>query len=91
MATWPASRGVRARLSDWLDWMGLIEAGSNRRLDRFVGYYKPYATSHQQLDKDRDFQEEVRNVARALAATVKDVRAGKVRATDAKLKTPRPK
>jgi len=83
--------GVRRALSDWLDWMGLIEAGSKGRLDRFVGYYKPYATSHQELDKDRNFQEEVRNVARAVAATVKDVRAGKVRSADAKLKSPRPK
>jgi multimeric flavodoxin WrbA len=83
--------GVRRALSDWLDWMGLIEAGSKGRLDRFVGYYKPYATSHQELDEDRDFQEEVRNVARAVAATVKDVRAGKVRSADAKLKSPRPK
>jgi hypothetical protein len=82
---------VRRALSDWLDWMGLIEAGSKGRLDRYVGYYKPYATSHQELDEDRDFQEEVRNVARAVAATVKDVRAGKVRSADAKLTSPRPK
>ena len=83
--------GVRRALSDWLDWMGLIESGSKGRLDRFVGYYEPYATSHQELDRDRDFQEEVRNVARAVAATVADVRAGKVRSADARLKSPRPK
>jgi multimeric flavodoxin WrbA len=82
---------VRVALSDWLDWMGLIQAGSHSRLDRFVGYYKPYATSHQELDKDRDFQEEVRNVARAVAATVKDVRAGKVHSVEGRLKIPRPK
>ena len=44
--------------------MGLIEAGSKVRLDPFVGYCKPHATSHQQLAIDRAFQEEVRNVAR---------------------------
>ncbi len=83
--------GVRRALSDWLDWMGLVAAGSKGRLDRFVGYYRPYATSHQELDADRDFQEEVRNVARAVAATVKDLRSGKVRSADSKLRSPRPK
>ena len=38
--------GVRRALCDWLDWMGLIDAGSKSRLDRFIGYYEPYATSH---------------------------------------------
>jgi multimeric flavodoxin WrbA len=83
--------GVRRALSDWLDWMGLIESGSKSRLDRFVGYYKPYASSHQELDADDAFQEEVRNVARALATAVKDLRAGKLHALDAGLKAPRPK
>jgi len=83
--------GVRRALSDWLDWMGLIDAGSKARLDRFVGYYKPYATSHQELDADRDLQEEVRNVALAVAATVKDVRAGNLQSIDRQLSTPRPK
>ena len=82
---------VRGALSDWLDWMGLIEAGSKSRLDRFVGYYEPYATSHQALDDDRGFQAEVRNVARAVAKTIKDVRAGRVRSADRSLKSPRPK
>jgi hypothetical protein len=59
--------GVRRALSDWLDLMGLIEAGQKARLDRFVGYYEPYATSHQALDEDGAFQEETRNVARAVA------------------------
>ena len=85
------SENARRALSDWLDWMGLIESGFKARLDRFVGYYEPYATSHQRLDEDRDFQEEVRNVARAHAATVKDARAGKLRSAHAKLKMPRPK
>src|SRR5262249_40695060 len=35
---------VRRALSDWLDWMGLIDAGFGARLDRFIGYYRPYAT-----------------------------------------------
>ena len=83
--------GTRRALTDWLNWMGLIEAGDKSRLDRFVGYYKPYATSHQELDKDRDLQEEVRNVARAVATAIKEIRAGRTRPADGKLESPRPK
>ncbi len=83
--------GQRRALSDWLDWMGLIEAGAMARLDRFVGYYQPYATSHQELDADKGFQEEVRNVARAVAQTIRDVRAGKHVDSTRKLEPPRPK
>ena len=83
--------GNRRALCDWLDWMGFIEAGQKARLDRFVGYYEPYATSHQALDEDPTFQEEVRNVARAVARTIDDVRAGRHVAGDAALRSPRPK
>ncbi|MBC7375855.1 MAG: NADPH-dependent FMN reductase, partial [Burkholderiaceae bacterium] len=83
--------GVRRALCDWLDWMGLIDAGAKARLDRFIGYYEPYATSHNALDADKDVQEEVKNVARAVARAVKDLRAGKLNAPDAGLTPPRPK
>ncbi len=71
--------GARRTLSDWLDWMGFIDAGQQARLDRFVGYYEPYFSSHDTLDKDADFQQEVRNVARAVAHTVGELRAGRLR------------
>ncbi len=83
--------GTRRALSDWLDWMGLIEAGHKARLDRFIGYYEPYATSHQALDEDTAVQDEVRNVARAVARTIADVRAGRHVEGDAALEDPRPK
>ena len=83
--------GVRRSLSDWLDWMGLIEAGKHARLDRFIGYYKPYATSHDELDRDQDVQDEVRNVARAVTNAVRELRAGTLSQPDAKLETPRQK
>jgi multimeric flavodoxin WrbA len=85
------TEAVRRALCDWLDWMGLIDAGSMARLDRFIGYYRPYATSHEELDRDTGVQEEVRNVARALAGAVKELRAGKLSNNDAGLETPRPK
>jgi len=83
--------GVRRALSDWLDWMGLIDGGPAARLDRFIGYYQPYATSHDELDRDVDIQEETRNVARAVAEAVRELRAGRLSAPDAKLQRPRPK
>lgn len=82
---------MRRALTDWLDWMGLIQAGDQSRLDRYVGYYKPYATSHQELDSDQGFMEEVRNVARAVAVAVREIRAGRLRPADADLTRPRPK
>ena len=66
----------RRDLTDWLDWMGLIDAGAHARLDRYIGYYEPYYNSHDALDKDNAVQEEVRNVARAVAAAVTQLRAG---------------
>jgi multimeric flavodoxin WrbA len=82
--------GLRRALSDWLDWMGLIDAGTLARLDRYIGYYEPYATSHDELDRDTDVQEEVRNVARAVAQAVVEIRAGAL-PPDTGLGSPRPK
>jgi multimeric flavodoxin WrbA len=83
--------GVRRGLSDWLDWMGLIDAGAKARLDRFVGYYESYAKSHEAYDLDLDFQSEVANVAKAVATAVVQLRQGHLRAPDTGLRAPRPK
>ncbi|MEW6021672.1 MAG: flavodoxin family protein [Pseudomonadota bacterium] len=83
--------GTRRSLSDWLNWMGLVDSGSFGQLDRFIGYYESYAESHDVLDKDTAFQEEVRNVARAVALAVQDIRAGRVIPPDSRLRDPRPK
>ncbi len=83
--------GARRSLTDWLDWMGLIDAGTQAKLDRFIGYYEPYANSHDTLDKDKAVQSEVRNVAAAVAHAVKALRAGKLSQPDKKLERPRPK
>ena len=83
--------GVRRSLCDWLDWMGLIDAGPKARLDRFIGYYESYAGSHETLDADTNVQDEVRNVARAVAQAVAQLRAGSLSHTGASLETPRPK
>ena len=83
--------GSRRGLSDWLDWMGLIDAGNKARLDRFIGYYEPYATSHDVLDADAAMQAEVRNVALAVASAVGELRAGKLSQPGKELTPPRPK
>ena len=81
----------RRNLTDWLDWMGMIDAGAAARLDRYIGYYEPYYNSHDTLDKDEDVQEEVRNVARAVVNAVRELRAGRLSQPDKAIKAPRPK
>ncbi|MES2257191.1 MAG: flavodoxin family protein [Pseudomonadota bacterium] len=82
---------VRRNLADWLDWMGLIDAGKQSGLDRFIGYYKSYAESHDVLDQDENFQQEVRNVARAVAAAVGQLREGRLTKPDDGIRAVRPK
>lgn len=62
---------VRRAVSDWLIDMHLEPAAE---LDRYVGYYEPYATSHEALDRDAAVQDEVRRVARLLAAKAHELR-----------------
>ena len=83
--------GSRRSLCDWLDWMGFIDAGAQARLDRYIGYYAPYATSHEALDQDTAVQDETRNVALAVAQAVVELRAGRLQAVQPQLKRPRPK
>jgi hypothetical protein len=82
---------LRRSLTDWLTDMGLIAAGHVALVDGYVGYYKPYATSHDALDEDKDFQEEVRNAARSLVTAVRLLRRGELKQPDASLREPRPK
>lgn len=81
----------RRALSDWLDWMGFIDAGAQARLDRYIGYYEPYATSHEALDRDEAVQQEARNVALAVAGVISELRAGRLQAVKPNLPRPRQK
>jgi multimeric flavodoxin WrbA len=69
--------GVRRAISDWLCFMNLCPAGPTAELHRYIGYWQPYATSHDELDRDLAIQEEVRNVARTLLQGVRAKRSGK--------------
>lgn len=82
---------LRRQLCDWLKDMDLVEASAASTIDRYIGYYGPYATSHDALDKDKAVQDEVRNAARALINTIELMRAGEFERPDAGLESPRPK
>jgi hypothetical protein len=56
-----------------------------------LGYYEPYATGHDALDRDEAFQQEVRNTAQSLVETVRQIRAGGYRPPDQNLENPRKK
>ena len=81
---------LRRSLVDWLTDMQLVPAGAAANFDRYVGYYEPYATSHEALDRDQALFEEVRNAARSLVNAVRMIRSGR-REPDADLTGPRPK
>jgi hypothetical protein len=78
-------------LVDWLTDLELVPAGPRAGLDRYLGYYEPYATSHDDLDRDTALQQEVRNTALALAETVRQIRSGRYRRPDEELEAPRKK
>jgi hypothetical protein len=61
------------------------------QLGAYIGYMKPYATSHDDLDGDAGYQEEVRNAARSLVQAVKLMRSGELKQPDEGLRPPRPK
>jgi multimeric flavodoxin WrbA len=82
---------LRDQLIDWAQDMQLVPAGGNAELGRYVGYYEPYATSHEALDRDHAFQEEVRNAARTSMEAVTAKREGRLVTAGANLKEPRPK
>jgi multimeric flavodoxin WrbA len=81
----------RRNLTDWLDWMGLIDSGAAAKLDRYIGYFEPYYNSHDALDEDKAVQDETRNVALAVVQAVKELRAGRLSQPDQQLEPPRVK
>jgi multimeric flavodoxin WrbA len=83
--------GVRDMLCGWLASMGLHQAGAQAALGSYIGYYEPYAISHQTLDADRDLFTEVANASHSLAAMIGQIRSGKFTPPDAGLRDPRQK
>jgi len=84
------AEALRHALTGWLTDMDLIEA-TNAAVDRYVGYYEPYATSHDALDRDVAAQEDVRNVARSVIDALALARSGHFQRSDDRVRDPRPK
>jgi multimeric flavodoxin WrbA len=84
------AENLRRMLTDWLTDMEMRPAGDTALLDRYIGYYRPYATSHADLDKEQAIFVEVQNAAITLREAVKRYRAGE-RPPGSTLCDPRPK
>ena len=82
---------LRRTLTDWLEDLGLIKAAHSATTGAYLGYYEPYATSHDDFDADKGFREEILNAARSLINAVKLQRDGKFPVADANLHAPREK
>jgi multimeric flavodoxin WrbA len=82
---------LRRSLTDWLHDMQLRSAGYRATIDRYIGYYEPYATSHEALDRDVALQDEVRNAARTLVDAVVADRRDRRPPPGSELDDPRPK
>jgi multimeric flavodoxin WrbA len=70
------AENVRRSIFDWLSFMRMLPADRAAHLDRYIGYWKPYATNHEEFDGDTAIQDEVRNAAIVLLDGVTAVRAG---------------
>jgi multimeric flavodoxin WrbA len=82
---------LRRSLTDWLQDMHLVPAHYAATIDRYIGYYEPYATSHFALDGDKAVQAETRIAARRLVEAVRAYRSGKAPAEPRQGTDPRPK
>ena len=82
---------VRRSLVDWFTSIKMVAAGPDSSLDRYIGYWKPYATSHVDYEQDYDIQAEVRNVAKVLAEAVKLKHQNALPVPGSKLEAPREK
>jgi multimeric flavodoxin WrbA len=82
---------VTSGLQGWLTDMGLIQAGHQSQIARYIGYMESYAASHDALDNDQAIRDETANAARALVAAVKMIRDGEMKQPDRRLREPRPK
>jgi multimeric flavodoxin WrbA len=82
---------LTSALRDWLTSLGLVPAGPQAILGRYVGYMRPYATSHADLDDDEALMLEVRNAAATLLGAARSLRRGEPPRHDIALPDPRPK
>jgi multimeric flavodoxin WrbA len=82
---------VREALTEWLISIGMIQAGASAVVDTLIGYWEPYATSHDKLDSEPAVFTLVENAAQSLANMVRAIRSGAYHAPDERLRNPRQK
>lgn len=82
---------LKNALTNWLTEAMLIPSSVYGSIGRYIGYYGPYATSHDELDKDGALMEEVSIAAQALALNISAMRSGNLATQMPELPDPRPK
>lgn len=82
---------VRRILTNWLLDMHLVQAGYSSSHSQYIGYLKPYATSHEDLDKEEGFFKNVENAALSLIQQIKFIRDGHETEADKNLSEANPK
>jgi multimeric flavodoxin WrbA len=82
---------LRRMLVDWLTDLGMVQAGPAAALDTWIGWYRPYASSHADLDADADLFTQVEQAARSLVAMAAQLRSGVYVSPSAGLQSPRKK
>ena len=85
------AESLRRALADWASDMHMVLAGSKAEVDGYIGYFEPYASSHEALDRDIVFQAEVKNAALTLMEAVEAKRSGRLVEPGSQLEEPRPK
>jgi len=80
------AEGLRRNLADWLTDLELVSAGTLAEKDGYIGYNAPYATSHQELDEDDAFQQDVRTAAVTLTRAIQLQANGRYERPDHDLK-----
>lgn len=85
------AEGLRRMLSDWMIDIGMVPSGAQGAVGTYIGYYRPYATSHDELDATPDVFEQTRNAAHSLVEMVRLIRTGQYLAPDRDLSSPRQK
>jgi hypothetical protein len=74
----PRSLQVRRALCDWLDWMGLLDACEQARLDHFLGLGEPAPVSGMPPEGEAALEDETRAAARALVHAITELQAGRL-------------
>jgi multimeric flavodoxin WrbA len=82
---------LRRMLVDWLTDLGMVQAGPAAALDTWIGWYRPYASSHADLDADADLFTQVEQAARSLVVMAAQLRSGVYVSPSAGLQSPRKK